>query len=209
MLCNLLPLQHPFNMKKLIIATTALVITLAACSASKKAAQTQAVVLDTYGTRQPLEDTFLHRLQQENDLVLAAWTESLAWGRHYNYTIAARKNNVWQGYAYVVSGTINAPKVSIIPAGINADSANAAAAFAENAALWTGKDDHSNCTTTVSDGTTSYLMMVSGEKVLQVSYYMPDVYQRSCPDSSRQLFLEAFGKVKRLASSGWSTRANN
>lgn len=199
-------------MKKLIIAITALVVALAACSSSRQAAQlkyTPTPIIDTYGTQQQLEDTFLHRLQQENDLVLAAYSESLAWGRHYNYTIAARKNNVWQGYVYSVSGTIKAPKVNIMPANINADSANAAAAFGENAALWTGKDDHSSCTTTVSDGSTSYLMMASGEKVLRVGYYMPDIYQRSCPDSSRQLFLEAFDKVRRLAGGGAGVKANN
>lgn len=194
-------------MKRIIIATTALVITLAACSAAKKTAQKQAVVLDTYGTQQPLEDTFLHRLQQENDIVLAAYTEGLAWGTHYNYTVAARKNNVWQGYVYIISGTVNKPVATIMQAVINADAANAAVAMAGNEALWTGKDDRSKCNTSVSDGTTSYLLMASGDKVLKTGYYMPEVYQRNCPDSSRQLFLDAFEKVKGLA--GRTTGAVN
>jgi len=171
---------------------------LAACSASKKAAQKQAVLFDTYATSQLLEDTFLHRLQQENDVVLAAYTEGLAWGRHYNYTIAARKNNAWQGYSYSISGTVNAPTVSVTPVSINADSANAATAFVANAALWAGKDNRSNCNMSVSDGSTSYLLLTAGEKVLKVGYYMPDIYQQNCPDSSRQLFLDAFDRIKRL-----------
>jgi len=207
-------LQHPFNMKRIIIATTVLIVTLAACSAGKQAAHSPqadaAAIIAANGTSQQLEDTFLHRLQQENDLLLVAYSGSVAWGRHYSYSIAARKNNVWRGYIYVTAGRVNAPTVSILPASVNADSANAAAAFAENTALWAGKDDRSKCTTQVSDGTTSYLVMAAGDKVLQVNYYLPYIYQVSCPDSSRGLFLQVFDKVKRLAGGrGAPSSANN
>lgn len=183
-------------MKKLFIIAT-LSIALFSCSSSRQSVSAQQVI-DSYGTNEQLTDTFLHRLQQENDVVMAAYSESLAWGRHYNYTIAVRNNGKWKGYSYTVSGTFNNMKAQVTDVPVDAKAADATLATLNNAALWQGRDNHETCNMQVNDGSTSYLLMAALNKVLKLGYYMPDAYQRSCPDAGRQLFLEALGKVRNL-----------
>lgn len=176
-----------------------------ACSSAKKAALAEEeihaqAIIDTLGKQEQLADTFLQRLQQNNELVIAAYTESLAWGRHYSYTIAVRNHGVWQGYSYVISGTRANPSVKVNDIAIDAKAADSAAMLLNNTSLWSGIDNHETCNMQVSDGSTSYLLVAAGGKVLRNKYYMPEMYQQNCPDSSRQLFIEAFGKVRGL---GW------
>lgn len=172
------------------------------CSSARQAAQAKTVnaqaIIDTLGKQEQLADTFLQRLQQDNELVMTAYTESLAWGRHYSYTIAVRNHGAWQGYNYVISGTRANPSVKVNDIAIDAKAADSAAMLLNNTSLWSGIDNHETCNMQVSDGSTSYLLVAAGGKVLRNKYYMPEVYQQNCPDSSRQLFIEAFGKVREL-----------
>lgn len=193
-------------MKQLIAAVIISAVFTIGCSSSKKAAlvkeaQVRALI-DTLGRQEQLADTFLHRLQQENELVIAAGTASLAWGQNYNYTIAVRNHGTWQGYVYTISGTRANPRVGISNVAIDSKAADEAALQLNNTALWTGKDNHETCNMQVADGSASSLLVAAGSKVLRNQYYMPEVYQQNCPDSSRQLFIEAFGKVRGLAGNG-------
>jgi len=180
---------------------------VAACSSARQTVQAQAII-NTYGTDEQLADTFLNRLQQENDVVMAAYTESLAWGRNYNYTIAARKNGVWKGYEYTIKGVRNNPVAGANEVAVNGAKANQTLLLLNNASLWNGKDNYETCNMAVSDGSSSYLLLVAGNKALKLKYYMPGSYQKFCPDSSRQLFLDVWGKVRGLADAG-GTPANN
>jgi hypothetical protein len=182
-------------MKQLIVTIIISSAIIVGCGTAKQAARAQ-VVFDTYGKEEQLADTFLHRLQQENDVVLATYTESLAWGMHYNYTIAVRKNGVWRVYNYTISGTRANAKSLVREMHSNPKAADAALQYLNNSALWGGKDNHETCKIHISDGSTSYLLMAAGGKVLRLSYYMPDTYQQTCPDSSRRLFMDAVWKVR-------------
>lgn len=184
-------------MKYLIIAIAGLTM-MTACGSARKAAQAETIV-NTYGTDEQLADTFLNRLQHENDVVIAAYTESLAWGRNYNYAVAARKNGVWKGYEYTIKGTRANLIAGVNEVAINSKQAEQVLAFLNNPVLWSGKDNHERCDTQVSDGSSSYLLMAAGDKVLKLKYYMPESYQKFCPDSSRGLFLDAWGRVRGLS----------
>jgi len=189
-------------MKKLIAIVIISTALITGCSSSKQTVHAQEThawsIIDTLGKQEQLADTFLQRLQQDNELVMTAYTESLAWGNNYNYTIAVRNHGAWQGYTYKITGTRANPRVSMSDIAIDSKAADAVALQLNNTALWAGKDNHETCDMQVSDGSTSYLLVAAGGKVLRNKYYMPEVYQQNCPDSSRQLFIDAFGKVRGL-----------
>jgi len=184
-------------MKQLIATIVISTAVIWGCSSAKQATQAQTII-DTYGQEEQLTDTFLHRLQQENEIILTAYTEALAWGRHYNYTVAVRNNGTWKGYTYAIHGTLNNLKAEITEVQVDAKAADNALLFLNKPALWQGKDNHETCNMQVSDGSSNYLLLASKTRVLKLSYYMPEAYQRNCPDNTRQLFIDAFGKVRAL-----------
>src|SRR6478735_3155632 len=50
--------------------------------------------------KQPVEDSVLQKLQNENELVIAFAIEKFAWVRSIDYHILAQNNNEWKGYVY-------------------------------------------------------------------------------------------------------------
>ncbi|HVX51580.1 MAG TPA: hypothetical protein VHB48_15570 [Chitinophagaceae bacterium] len=187
-------------MKHLFVLTATIFVLAAACTGSRQATAQQAQqFVDKYGKNEQLADTLLQRLQNENDIVLAACTQNMSWGLHIDYTILTGKAGLWKGYLYSISGTF-AKKQTLLtemPAP-NKAAADSMLVLLSNQALWRGRDNHETCNMQVSDGATSVLLMASRGKTLRVSYYMPDSYQKFCPDSTRQLFIDAFGKMKAL-----------
>ncbi|HWB27910.1 MAG TPA: hypothetical protein VG738_20700 [Chitinophagaceae bacterium] len=188
-------------MKQLFIFTAIVTMgVIVSCSASRRAAAQLPAFADTYGKEEQLTDTVLHRLQQENDVVIAAYTQNMSWGVHFDYTILTNKGGLWKSYLYSISGTF-AKKQTLfteMPA-TNKKAADSILALLNNQALWRSRDNHETCNMQVSDGATSYLLMASPSKVLRLSYYMPEQYQKFCPDSSRQQFISVFNKVQNLA----------
>ena len=166
---------------------------LAACTGSKQLLQAQAVI-NKYGTTVQLTDTFLLRLQQDNDLVLANAVEHTAWGHNITWQIIARKNGQWTGYSYkILSARGNQIQQDSMVVAV-AD-CNNALLFFTNGAAWETVTGAPKCNTTISDGGTWYLLMLTPAKQLRSKYYEPAFYQQHCPDSTRQAFLDAFNKL--------------
>jgi len=193
--CNLPAKKHLNGMKKITIVSCVLLLIITACSTSKTAMHAQAVA-EKYGKDEQIADTFLHRLQQENDLVLANAVEHTAWGHNITYRVIARKGGQWKGYNYKV---LNAKggQVQINETSVNASDCNSVLPFFEKEGIWKERTEGENkCGAVINDGSTWHLLLITPAKVLRSTWYEPAFYQQHCPDSTRQMFLDAFEKVK-------------
>jgi len=193
--------NHLNSMKKITIVSCVLLLIITACSISKTAMHAQAVV-EKYGKDEQIADTFLHRLQQENDLVLANAVEHTAWGHNITYQVIARKGGQWKGYNYKV---LNAKggQIQISEANVTANDGNNVLPFFEKEGIWKERTEGENkCGTVINDGSMWYLLLITPAKVLRSTYYEAAFYQQHCPDSTRQMFLDAFEKVRVVVEGG-------
>jgi hypothetical protein len=174
---------------------------LLACTGPKKAAYLQKSSAG-YGRVEQLADSFLHSLQQQNDVVLASAVENTAWGHSISYHILAQHNNKWAGYLYSIA--VN-KRVIISPLQVSKPAADSVLGFFIENQVWKIEGDKGRnfCDSTygrkscvINDGTTTHLLIVTPTGVIRPTYYEPLFYQRCCPNAMRQLFLQAVDKVQ-------------
>jgi hypothetical protein len=185
---------------------------LLACTGPKKAAYLQKSSAG-YGQVEQLADSFLHSLQQQNDVVLASAVENTAWGHSISYHILAQHNNKWAGYLYSIA--VN-KRVTINPFPVSKTAGDSVLGFFIEKQVWTIEGDKGRnfCDSTygrkscvLNDGATTHLLIVTPTSVIRPTYYEPLFYQRCCPNAMRQLFLQAVDKIQ--TASGGNGGANS
>ncbi len=188
-------------MKYIFLTTTVAAFALLACTGPKKAAYLQNSAAG-YGQVEQLADTFLHTLQQQNDVVLASAGENTAWGHSITYHILAQHNNKWAGYLYNIA--VN-NRVAINPLPVSKQAGDSVLAFFIEKQVWkiTGDKGRNFCDSinnrkscVINDGTITHLLIITPTSVIPSSYYEPVFYQRCCPNAMRQLFLQAVDKIQ-------------
>ncbi|MBG9376202.1 hypothetical protein I5907_08145 [Panacibacter sp. DH6] len=174
---------------------SALMITaIFSCSNTHKMS---AGTFDQYARTEQATDSFLHALQQQNEVVLAFAVESNAWVRAVDYRIIALNKGTWKGYTYY-KRTSGAPSQTINDIEVVQDSCNAAWHFVQANEAWkisgdNGKDfcageRKSNCN--IYDGVTWRLMIITRDRIADPSYYEPRFYDDCCPgNTERKLFI--------------------
>lgn len=186
-------------MKRLTTITTICAFAiLVACSSAKNTTQAQSII-EQYGKTEQLTDSFLHKLQLENDIVLASAIENTAWSKNTTYQIIARKNGAWKGYTYKVNAfNRQPPQTGTVD--VAKDACEAIASSFEQPGIWKNKSESAKmaCNVTINDGLTWHLLIISSSKVLRSTYYEPQFYQEHCPDADRQLFLDASNRMKEV-----------
>lgn len=148
------------------------------------------------------KDSIIQQLQKENDLLIAFEVATVAWGKTSSYKILAKKGNDWKGYTAFISHT---PKGNSSLAQLEIDDAAAEEVWQffneqkiENLPGDNGEnfctDNSKNCN--INDGTIWHLLIITKDKISDVSYYEPEFYEKCCPgNQERKLFLEAVNKL--------------
>ena len=179
-------------------------LTLASCMAQKTSIVT---MVDETGNNQPLEDSVLNNLRNNNDIVIAYAVENFAWARKINYTIIAQKNGEWKGYNYEKSLMKQNPSQNINSISINKTACDSLANYIMQTKAWMIKGDNGknfcangnkNCN--IYDVPTERLWVITKQTVINPSYYAPEFYERCCPDKDRALFLSVKKKIENCVS---------
>lgn len=181
---------------KRLIYITAICITTGAFSNIKSQSLGRVLVNKNDGSVQ-LTDSFLLRLQQENDIVLATVYENNSFFINIAYRIIARKNGAWKGYVYTITSLNKIPPKTITNTNVSQSACDSALMAFQQAPTWKNKIDSAqiNCEWAVDDGSTWYLLMMTPNKLSSNYYYEPQAYQHHCPDADRLSFLYATNKI--------------
>ena len=171
------------------------------CSAQKNSLVTN---VEAGGSKQPIEDSTLQKLQADNDFIIAYAVENYAWVRSLDYRIIAQKNNEWKGYRYhknLMKGDAGSP-TSISTATVDKASCDALLNYIEENKAWAIKGDsgngfcpngNKNCN--INDAADMRLWIITRNAAINPSYYAPDFYEKCCPDAQRGLFLSITKKI--------------
>jgi hypothetical protein len=191
-------------MKLIISAAICITAIFIACGSGKNMAAGQAP-FEQHGMEEQLPDSFLHKLQQENEVVLAYAIENTAWGHSIAYSIIAHKNNEWKGYNYSINVKHN---TTINPVEVSATACDSVLAFFTGKEIWKidGDKGRGACNDTsgkknciINDGRTWRLLVMTPQRVTRCSYYEPQFYEDCCPgNGERRLFLDAVEKIKQV-----------
>lgn len=159
---------------------------------------------DNYARAEQVTDTFLHSLQQNNELVIAYAVETYAWAKTVNYQILAKNGNEWKGYSYYINKSnqgASKPPTEIV---VSADECNKLWKFMQQKEAWKipgdkGEnfcpDGNKNCN--INDGANWRLLIITKDKVTDPSYYEPAFFEKCCPgNEQRKLFVETVDKIK-------------
>lgn len=167
---------------------------------------------DAAGKDQPLEDSILNNLRNENDIVIAYAIENFAWVKKIGYKIIAQKDGKWQGYDYTVNLMRTDASRSIGPAKINEAVCDSLAAYLTQTNAWKIKGDSgtnfctngsTNCN--INDAASERLWIITKKTVMNPSYYAPEFYEQCCPDINRALFLSVKKKIESCITSSEQT----
>ncbi|MEP7317594.1 MAG: hypothetical protein ABI921_02600 [Panacibacter sp.] len=161
-----------------------------------------------YGRTEQVSDPFLHKLQQNNELVLVYAFETYAWAKTVTYNAIALSNNQWTGYNWYVNKSAGAGvEPNVNPSEVSSDSCNALWNFFKEKEVWKIKGDNGEnfCDSTdkigcnINDGAQWRLLIITKDKVIDPSYYEPEYFENCCPGKKdRALFVEAVHKIKSL-----------
>jgi len=162
--------------------------------------------IDEYGSTEQLTDSVLHSLQQNNELILAFAVETNAWVRAVNYKVLAMNKDQWKGYTYYVNNTTHISS-GLKPAEVSNDTCNSLWNFfqtrevpkiiGDNGENYCIGDKKNNCN--INDGATWRLILLTKNKVIDLSFYEPEYYENCCPgNADRELFLQAVNKIKAI-----------
>jgi hypothetical protein len=181
------------------------VITIASCMAQKNSIIT---AVDQAGNNQPLEDSVLNNLRNDNDIVIAYAIENFAWVRKINYTIIAQKNGEWKGYEYERNLMKQNLSQKISSVSVNKTACDSLVNYIMQNKVWTIKGDNGEnfCTNgnkncNIFDVATERLWIITNQTVINPSYYAPEFYEKCCPDKDRALFLSVKKKIENNVSS--------
>jgi hypothetical protein len=168
--------------------------------------------VDSFGNDQPIEDSVIRRLRENNDLIVAYAVENFAWVRSVNYLIIASKNDEWTGYWYYVNLMHNQSQ-SNVPGNINPAEVNQAACdslvqFITQTKAWNIRGDSgqnfcpgSNKSCNINDAAGARLWIITQKGLVNPSYYAPEFFEQCCPgDKDRALFLSITKKIQDLVS---------
>ena len=161
---------------------------------------------DQYARAEQVADSFLHVLQQQNEVVLAFAVESYAWVRAVDYRIIAMNKGEWKGYTYYKRLT-GGPSEKHETISVPKDSCNEIWKFIQTNEAWKIKGDDgkdfcsgdkkSNCN--INDGVTWRLFILTKDKITDPSYYEPVFFEECCPgNTGRKLFIETVNKIKNV-----------
>lgn len=162
--------------------------------------------IEQYGKDEPLTDSVLLRLQQDNDVVLAFAVANYAWVKSVSYRIIALNKQQWKGYTYAVNYTRHT-STGLVETPVQADSCEALWKLIREREAVRIKGDNGEdfCTgekkadCNINDGATWQLWFIAKTKIAAPSYYEPEFFERCCPgDKDRQLFLDVAGKLKTI-----------
>ncbi|CAN5125222.1 hypothetical protein BH11BAC6_BH11BAC6_01560 [soil metagenome] len=157
-----------------------------------------------YARQEQVTDSFLHTLQQNNEVVLAFAVETFAWAKTVNYHIIALNKNEWKGYTYYInksSGNLS----KLMEVSVSEDECSAVWKFIQDKQAWKIKGDDgtgfcsgsqkSNCN--INDGAGWRLLIIIKDKIADPAYYEPAFYEECCPgNEERKLFIEVSDKIK-------------
>lgn len=159
--------------------------------------------------KQPVEDSVLQKLQNENELVIAFAIEKFAWVRSIDYHILVQNNNEWKGYIYhqnLMPNNTGSP-TTIGETKVDKTAADALLNFLTKNKAWTIKGDAENgfCADgnkdcNINDAAGSRLWFITKTSAINPSYYAPDFYEKCCPEKQRGLFLAITQKIAELVS---------
>ncbi len=113
------------------------------CSAQKNSLVSN---IETFGNKQPIEDSILQKLQTENDLVISYAVENFAWVRSMDFHIITQKNNEWTGYIYHKNLMTNAAgsPTSITANNVDKTACDSLLNYITDNKAWTIKGDSGN-----------------------------------------------------------------
>jgi len=178
-------------------------ITLASCMAQKNSIITE---VDEAANNQPLEDSVINNLRNDNDIVIAYAVENFAWVKKINYTIVAQKNGEWKGFVYERSFMKQDPSQNINSININKNACDSLIDYIQQAKAWTITGDNGTnfCTNSsrncnINDAASGRLWIITKKSVINPSYYAPEFYEKCCPDKDRALFLSIKEKIEKAA----------
>ena len=164
-----------------------------------------AASFDQYGRTGQANDSVLHNLQQNNELVLAFAFETYAWAKTVTYKAIALNNNEWKGYNWYINKSQGQVMPNVNPMTVNNDSCNAIWNFFKAREVWKIKGDTGEgfCTgnkangCNINDGSYLRLLIITKDKITDPAYYEPEFFEACCPgNTGRALFLEAVNKMQ-------------
>lgn len=186
------------NIFKIILAMSLINV---GCSAQKTSLISN---IETLGNKQAVEDDILHKLQTENDLIIAYAVENFAWVKSMDYHIIAQKDNKWKGYSYhknLMTTSAGSPTL-ITEEKVNKAACDSILNYVTEKQAWIIKGDNGenfctdgnkNCN--INDASSLRLWLITKNAVINPSYYAPDFYEKCCPDEQRGLFLSITKKI--------------
>jgi len=186
------------NVLKLIFAMSLINI---GCSGQKN---TLISNVETAGNKQAVEDEILHKLQNENDLIVAYAVENFAWVKSMDYHIIAQKDNEWKGYKYhknLMTNSAGSP-TTLTEEKVDKAACDSILNYVTEKKAWTIKGDNGenfctdgnkNCN--INDAPGLRLWLITKNASINTSYYAPDFYEKCCPDEQRGLFLSITKKI--------------
>jgi hypothetical protein len=173
----------------------------AGCSAQKNVLVNN---IEISGNKEPIEDSELHKLQTENDLIIAYAVENFAWVKSMDYHIIAQKNGEWKGYKYhrnLMTNNAGSP-TTITEEKVDRATCDAILNYITEKKAWTIKGDsedgfctdgNKNCN--INDASSLRLWIITKNAAIDPSYYAPDFFEKCCSDEQRGLFLSITKKI--------------
>jgi len=162
--------------------------------------------VDEAANNQPLEDSVINNLRNDNDIVIAYAVENFAWVKKINYTIVAQKNGEWKGFVYERRFMKQDPSQNINSININKNACDSLIDYIQQAKAWTITGDNGTnfCTNSsrncnINDAASGRLWIITKKSVINPSYYAPEFYEKCCPDKDRALFLSIKEKIEKAA----------
>ncbi len=186
-------------------------VTLFACAfifSCKTTGSLSLTELEQHAVAAPVEDSVLHALQQQYDVVIGAATENYAWIRNVTYTLLCKKDNSWTGYSYYKNNMPPGDKKNYIaftltPAAVNNNSCDSLLASMLQHKVWDIKGDSENgfCSgdkqCNITDAATKRLWVITQTKFIAPSYYAPEFFEECCPgNEQRKQFLDITARIQ-------------
>ncbi|MEP6464991.1 MAG: hypothetical protein ABJB05_01745 [Parafilimonas sp.] len=160
--------------------------------------------IESSGNSISVQDSILHKLQTENDLIIAYAVENFAWVKSMDYHIIVQKGNVWKGYKYhrnLMMNNAGSP-TSVTLEKVDKAACDSILNYITEKKVWNIKGDaedgfcadgNQNCN--INDAASLRLCIITKNALINPSYYAPDFFEKCCPDEQRGLFLSITKKI--------------
>lgn len=151
---------------------------------------------------QPIEDSVIENLRQQNDVLLIAATVNMAWAKNISYHILAKKGSEWKGISYFKNKMPNGNPPDVInDVAVDKQVCESILQMVETNKAWTitgdeGKDFCADKKCMIYDAAIKLMMITTPSGYSAATYYAPEYFEECCKGNpQRALFVLITGKI--------------